>query len=181
MVKDVKRTLIIPKGTTVSVKDGIVTVSGPKGQLERNLAYPAISIKESGNELYVDATSSRKKTKAMVGTIFSHINNMVTGVNKGYEYKMKIVYSHFPMQVKVEKNVLNIGNFLGEKSARKARVHDGVTVKTSGDEVTVSGINKESVGQTAANIEQATKIKRFDPRVFQDGIYVVAKGSIGGV
>lgn len=181
MVKDVKRTLTIPEGTTVSVNEGFVTVSGPKGQLERNLAYPAITIEQSGNEVFVDATNVRKKSKAMVGTTFSHINNMVTGVNDGYEYKLKIVYSHFPMQVKVEKDALNIGNFLGEKSSRIARIFDGVTVKTSGDEVTVSGTNKESVGQTAANIEQATKIKRFDPRVFQDGIYVIAKGSIGGV
>jgi len=181
MAKDVKRTLTIPEGTSVSVNEGFVTVKGPKGQLERNLAYPAIAIEQSGAELFVDATSARKKTKAMVGTIFSHINNMVIGVNDGYEYKMKIVYSHFPMQVKVEKNALNIGNFLGEKSSRIAKIMDGVTVKTGGDEVTVSGTNKESVGQTAANIEQATKIKRFDPRVFQDGIYVATKGSIGGV
>lgn len=181
MAKDVKRTLTIPEGTSVSVNEGFVIVKGPKGQLERNLAYPAIAIEQSGAELSVDVKSTRKKAKAMVGTIFSHINNMVIGVNDGYEYKMKIVYSHFPMQVKVEKNALNIGNFLGEKSSRIAKIMDGVTVKTGGDEVTVSGTNKESVGQTAANIEQATKIKRFDPRVFQDGIYVVTKGSIGGV
>jgi large subunit ribosomal protein L6 len=79
------------------------------------------------------------------------------------------------MQVKVEGKNIVISNFLGEKKPRVANILGETTVKASGDEVVISGINKEDVGQTAANIEQLTKIKRFDPRVFQDGIYIVEK------
>jgi large subunit ribosomal protein L6 len=100
---------------------------------------------------------------------------MIKGVTEGFEYKMSIVYSHFPMQTKVEGKTVVISNFLGEKKPRIAKIVGGTTVKVSGNSVVVSGINKEDVGQTTANIEQKTKIKRFDPRVFQDGIYVVEK------
>jgi large subunit ribosomal protein L6 len=117
----------------------------------------------------------KKTQKAMVGTFASHIRNMIKGVTEGFEYRMKVVYSHFPMQLKVEKDKLMIGNFLGEKKPRSANILGESKVKASGDEVVVTGINKEDVGQTAANIEQATRIKRFDPRVFQDGIYTVEK------
>jgi large subunit ribosomal protein L6 len=111
----------------------------------------------------------------MVGTFASHITNMMKGVTEGFEYRMKVVYSHFPMQLKVEGDKLMIGNFLGEKKARSAKILGDTKVKASGDEVIVTGYNKEDVGQTAANIEQTTRIKRFDPRVFQDGIYTVEK------
>jgi large subunit ribosomal protein L6 len=100
---------------------------------------------------------------------------MIKGVTQGFEYRMKVVYSHFPMQLKVEGKKLLINNFLGEKKARYANILGETKVKTGADMVTITGINKEDVGQTAANIEQATKIKRFDPRVFQDGIYIVEK------
>ena len=105
----------------------------------------------------------------MVGTIRSHISNMIYGVDHGFTYKMKIVYAHFPMTVKVQGKIVTIDNFLGERSPRKAKII-GDDVK-----VTITGINKEHVGQTMANIEQATKIKGRDPRIFQDGIYLVDK------
>jgi large subunit ribosomal protein L6 len=89
---------------------------------------------------------------------------------------MKIVYAHFPMTVKVQGKTVTIDNFLGERSPRVAKIiGDDVKVQVKGDDVTITGINKEHVGQTMANIEQATKIKRRDPRIFQDGIYLVDK------
>ena len=94
---------------------------------------------------------------------------------------MKMVYSHFPIQLRVDGDRLVIGNFLGEKKDRTAWIQSGVDVSLNGDEVIVTGINKESVGQTAANIEQATRIKARDPRVFQDGIYVVGKDMLEAV
>ncbi len=100
---------------------------------------------------------------------------MIIGVTDGFECKLKIVYAHFPMQVKAEGNTLVIGIFLGEKKPRVAKILGETKVKVNGNEVVISGINKEDVGQTAANIEQKTKIKRFDPRTFQDGIYIVQR------
>ena len=112
----------------------------------------------------------------MVGTIRSHISNMIYGVKHGFTYKMKIVYAHFPMTVKVKGKLVTIDNFLGERHPRTAKIiGDDVKVSVKGDDVTITGINKENVGQTMANIEQATKIKGRDPRIFQDGIYLVDK------
>lgn len=175
MVKEIARTLEIPEGVSVSLSQDVFTAKGPKGTVERTFWYPGIKIDVREGEVLVDAESSRKEQKAMVGTFASHIKNLMIGVSDGFECKMTIVYAHFPMQVKVEGKTLVIGNFLGEKKPRVAKILGETKVKVSGNEVTITGINKEDVGQTAANIEQKTKIKRFDPRVFQDGIYIVQK------
>ncbi|MGB9927546.1 MAG: 50S ribosomal protein L6 [Methanosarcina sp.] len=175
MVKEIARTIDIPEGVSVSFTQDVVTAKGPKGTVARKFWYPGIRIEVKEGEVLVDAESSRKEQKAMVGTFASHIKNLITGVNEGFECKMNIVYAHFPMQVKVEGKTLVIGNFLGEKKPRNAKILGETNVKVSGNEVTITGINKEDVGQTAANIEQRTKIKRFDPRIFQDGIYIVQK------
>jgi large subunit ribosomal protein L6 len=100
---------------------------------------------------------------------------MFDGVAQGYEYRMKVVYSHFPIQLKLKGDILEINNFLGEKQARYARVSPGVKVAIGNDEVTLTGINKDLVGATSAKIERATKVRKRDTRVFQDGIYIVEK------
>ena len=69
-----------------------------------------------------------------------------------------------------------IQNFLGERYARKADILETVKVEVKAEIITVTGIDKEKVGQTAANIERATKVKNRDIRVFQDGIYIVKRG-----
>jgi large subunit ribosomal protein L6 len=175
MVKEIARKISIPEGVSVSFSQDLFVVRGPKGTVQRKFWYPGIKIEAGEEEIVVDADSSRKEQKAMVGTFASHIKNLVTGVTEGFECKLKIVYAHFPMQVKVEGKTLIIGNFLGEKKPRVAKILGETTVKVNGNEVIISGVNKEDVGQTAANIEQKTKIKRFDPRTFQDGIYIVQK------
>jgi large subunit ribosomal protein L6 len=175
MVKEIARKIEIPEGVSVSLSQDVFTARGPKGTVERTFWYPGIKVEVREGEVVVDAESSRKEQKAMVGTFASHIKNLIIGVSEGFECKMSIVYAHFPMQVKVEGKTLFIGNFLGEKKPRIAKILGETKVKVSGNEVTVTGINKEDVGQTAANIEQKTKIKRFDPRIFQDGIYIVQK------
>jgi len=175
MAKEISRSVEIPAGVTVSYDRGVVTVKGPKGQNVKELYFPGIVITINEGEVVVDTEIMRKKYKAMVGTYASHISNMMKGVTEGFEYKMNIVYSHFPMQTKVDGKTFVINNFLGEKKPRIAKIVGETAVKISGNSVVVSGICKEDVGQTTANIEQKTKIKRFDPRVFQDGIYVVEK------
>ncbi|WP_342304302.1 50S ribosomal protein L6 [Methanolobus sp. ZRKC5] len=175
MAKEIKKIIPIPDGVTVTFVGQLLTTSGPKGKNERTFWYPGINIEVAGSEVIVDSSVTKKTQKAMVGTFASHVANMIKGVADGFEYRMKVVYAHFPMQLKVEGKQLMISNFLGEKKARSANILGESKVKTAGDEVIVTGVNKEDVGQTAANIEQATRIKRFDPRVFQDGIYTVEK------
>jgi large subunit ribosomal protein L6 len=175
MAKELKKILTIPEEVSVSIDYDTVSVSGPNGTIIRKLWFPGIEINKMDDHIIIDSSNPRKKQQAMIGTLASHINNMMKGVTVGYTYVMKMVYSHFPIQLKVKDNNLNIGNFLGEKKPRKAKILGDTKVEVKGDEVVVSGINIEEVGQTAANIQQATKIKGFDPRVFQDGIYVVER------
>jgi large subunit ribosomal protein L6 len=170
------REIEVPQGVTVTLTGATLTVKGQKGQMAREFRYPGIALKVDGGKVFVETAKDDKQTKATVGTYASHVKNMVTGVSEGYEYHMKIVYAHFPIQVKVEgKDKVSIGNFLGERKARSANIVGTTKVAIQGAEVVVTGPNKEEVGQTAANIEQACKIRKRDPRVFQDGIYITRK------
>ena len=171
----IKSEVEIPENVEVTVEGKRVSVKGPKGTLSRSFNAP-VNIILNGNIVRVEATFPRKREKAMVGTVASHIRNMIIGVTKGFVYKLKIVYAHFPINVKVEGKKVLIENFLGERAPRIAEiVGDDVKVMVKGDDIIVEGINIENVGQTAANIQLATKIKDKDPRVFQDGIYVYEK------
>ena len=117
----------------------------------------------------------RKREKALVGTWEAHVKNMLKGVTQGFTYRMKLVYAHFPVKVSVKGDQVIIDNFVGEKSPRKARIVEGTKVSVKGDQIIIEGVDKEKVGQTMANIEQATRIKGYDPRVFQDGIYLISR------
>ena len=172
-MRETKSDIPIPEEANVIIEDYIVKISGPKGELQREFVYPGIEITKNDSKVVVDTKFVGKAQSAMVGTFVSHIKNMIMGVTKGFEYKSKVVYAHFPIQVKVEGSTFSIVNFLGERKPRKAKILPNVDIQIVKDEIFVRGINKESVAQTAANIEQATRIKRRDPRVFQDGIYVV--------
>lgn len=164
----------IPEGVEVIIEDE-VTVKGPKGEISRVFNYPNVLIKKDEEKVILETNFPKKKDKSMLGTTKAHISNMIIGVSNGFTYHMKIVFAHFPMTVKVNKEDITIDNFLGERHPRKANIIGDSKVSVKGDEVTISGINKEHVGQTMANLEQATKIKGRDPRVFQDGIYLVSK------
>ncbi|NJE09658.1 50S ribosomal protein L6 [Thermococcus sp. MAR1] len=171
----VREEVEIPEGVEVTVENDVVKVKGPKGELERELRYPGVQIFTEDGKVVVFKEFPRKRDIAIARTFKAHIANMIRGVTEGFTYKLKVVYSHFPMTVKVQGDEVVIENFLGEKNPRRAKILPGVTVKVMGSEVIVEGIDKEAVGQTAANIEQATRITKWDRRVFQDGIYIVEK------
>lgn len=168
---------VIPAGVTVTIDGDNVTVKGAKGELTRRMYHPAINISVEDGHFIVATESTRRSVKALVGTYDALVKVMAHGVSEGYEYHMKIVYNHFPIQVKVNPTEVVIGNFLGEKQARIAKIVEGVKVKLQGDELILTGINRETIGNTAANIEQACKVRNRDPRVFQDGIYLTSRGA----
>jgi large subunit ribosomal protein L6 len=169
---EVSRIIQVPEGVAINLEGKKVTVKGAKGTLERDFSFIPISINAEGNTVRVWAEWPRKKEAALVGTIHSHIQNMISGVQKGFTYKIKIVFSHFPISVKVQGKTVLIENFTGERRARKAKIIGDVKVKVEAEDVVVQGLNLEDVSQTAANIEQGTKVKRKDPRIFLDGLYV---------
>jgi large subunit ribosomal protein L6 len=171
MVEAIK-SVEVPEGVEVQVEGRIVTVKGEKGTLTRDFSKTPVTIEFDGKAIRVRANWPRKREAALVGTVASHIRNMIVGVTKGFTYKLKIVFSHFPISVKVKENTVLIENFTGERSPRKARIMGDVKVLAKGDDVIVQGISLEDVSQTAANIQNATKVKKKDPRVFLDGIYV---------
>ena len=169
---EISRTVQVPEGVTINLEGKKVTVKGAKGTLKRDFSFIPISINADGNTVRVWAEWPRKKEAALIGTIHSHIQNMISGVQKGFTYKIKIVFSHFPISVKVQGQTVLIENFTGERRARKAKILGDVKVKVEAEDVVIQGLNLEDVSQTAANIEQVTKVKRKDPRIFLDGLYV---------
>ena len=174
----VTRTVAIPPEVKVKLGGVTLTVEGPKGSLTRNFSHPRVSIQVSKDEVIVESLLPKKKESAFVGTWEAHIRNMIIGVTKGFRYTMKVVYSHFPVKAVVKGDQLVIENFLGESHPRMAKIVGDTKVDIKGDTVTLTGINLEDVSQSCANIELATRIRHYDPRVFQDGIYMVEKGAM---
>ncbi|MBU7015340.1 MAG: 50S ribosomal protein L6 [Theionarchaea archaeon] len=173
-----EKEVLIPDGVTVELEGKTLTVKGKKGTLTRTFKVPSAAIRIDSGRIVVSTPSSRKNDVAALGTIASHASNMLHGVQEGFEYKLKIFYAHFPMNVSVTGNRIKIDNFLGEKYPRYADIMGDAEVKIQADAITVTGVSKENVGQTAANLEQATRVRHRDPRVFQDGIYLIERDGV---
>ena len=173
----IEHTVTIPEGVTANIsEDGVVTITGPKGTLTRTFESDVVQLFQDGAGLIVRVDLPRRKQRALAGTWNAHLNNMVKGVTDGFTYNLKAFYSHFPMTLAVNGNTFQVNNYFGERVPRTAHILKDVNVKVSNKvEVTVSGIDKEVVGQTAANIERCTTVKNRDRRVFQDGIYLLNK------
>ena len=152
----------------------VITVSGKRGTLVREFKHINLDITktEEGN-VKVDLWFGKRKQLACIRTICSHIENMCNGVMKGYTYKMRFVYSHFPINVEIR-------NYLGEKLVRRVKLCDGVEyVRTADvkDQIELTGNDINVVSLTAANIQQTTKDVTHDIRKLLDGIYVSWKGN----
>lgn len=165
----------IPSGVTIALDGNMVSVTGPKGTLSKQMLAYKVKLEVKDSKLILSSLKPSKNEKRMIGTFSSHISNMIKGVTKGYEYKLKVSSGHFPMSVDVKGNTLEIKNFFGERKPRIARLLDGTKVTIHGEEITVTGIDKELVGQTSANIEQATRVTNRDKRVFMDRINIIKK------
>lgn len=172
MMKIEEEEVKIMEGVETSIEGNMLRVKGPKGELVRTFD---INIVKEEDRIKISVLNPKKKEAAKVKTVASHIRNMMKGVKEGFTYKMKIVYVHFPISVKVDEGKVIIQNFLGERKHREAKIVGETKVTVKGDDIILEGINIEDVGQTAANIQQATKIKRKDLRKFIDGIYVYEK------
>lgn len=171
---------------SVDVKARVITVKGPKGTLKREFKHLSLDItKVSPTQLKVDLWFGNRETIAAVRTICTHIENMITGVTKGYKYKMRFCYAHFPINVTAVKengkDVVEIRNFLGEKKVRRIKLLDGVSYFRTPDvkdQIEISGIDITKVSLSCAQISQSTAVKNKDIRKFLDGIYVSEKTSI---
>lgn len=172
--------LEIPDGVDVSLdNNNRVTIKGPNGgPITKDFSHVrGITIELKKNKIIFSINFPKSGALALVKTIINIINNLIIGVQTNYKYLSKICYSHFPCSVRVdEKNqMLFVENFLGERAPRKATIQANVKVEVKGDDVIFIGSDKESLGQTAANIKRACRIRKKDPRVFQDGVYLYKK------
>ncbi|HSG74039.1 MAG TPA: 50S ribosomal protein L6 [Nitrosopumilaceae archaeon] len=165
----------IPEQVTVSLKKNMLGVTGPLGKTFKSFKKIPVSIEIQDKKISIRTSGNRKKEYAIMNTVKSIIRTLCEGVISGYTVKMKIVYSHFPITVKVQNKEVLIENFQGERAARIARIHGQTKVVSKGDEVIITGPVLYEVTQTAAEIEQKTKVKNKDHRVFLDGIYIFSE------
>lgn len=170
-----ERVIEIPEGTHVNLDNNVLEVRGSKGEITREFKHSYIVVEIKDNKIFIKTDHERRRTLAILGTWSALMRNMIIGVNTGYEAKLKIVYSHFPVKFVVQGDRVIINNFLGEKKARITPIMPGTDVKLNKDEIIVTGIKKENVGQTAAKIETVCKITGLDRRVFQDGCFITQK------
>ncbi|ORY05117.1 large subunit ribosomal protein L9e, variant [Basidiobolus meristosporus CBS 931.73] len=176
--------LTIPEGVTVDVKARVVRVKGPRGTLSKDFHHVNMDIKKiSATKIRLVIWHGARKHVACLRTIRSLIQNMITGVTKGFLYKMRFVYAHFPINVNItdDGKFVEIRNFLGEKVIRKVQMLEGVTIQHSEsqkDEIILQGNSLENVSQSAASIQQSTLAKNKDIRKFLDGIYVSEKTNV---
>ena len=158
-----------------SYEKGMLRIKGEKGEIQRKMNMPQLSLSLKENSIVVTTKRTTKMDKKLAFTHAAHIRNMIKGASKGHTYILKVCASHFPMNVSVNKNQLIIKNFIGEKYPRTLDIKEGVAVKVEGDKVIVESVNKELAGTTASDIEHLTKRADYDPRIFQDGIYIINK------
>ena len=185
-----------------------LTLSVPPGKLTKDLSHLAVCFSlPSKNAVNIEIHHGSRKNVATLRTVKSIIHNLIIGVTKGFKYKMRYVYAHFPINVNIEKNNdtglhevevrygsqcaltvhihwtndTGIRNFLGEKIVRRVTLQPGVEVETTKgvkDQIELSGNSLEGVSQSAADIQQICRVRNKDIRKFLDGLYVSEKGNI---
>ncbi|MDA4126102.1 MAG: 50S ribosomal protein L6 [Thaumarchaeota archaeon] len=165
----------MPEGVTADLHGRTLSIKGKLGEGKKHFDKINVNISVQENKVMISPFSRKKRDNVIINTVTSLVNNMITGVTKGYTYKLKVVYAHFPITVKTKGNQILVENFVGERSPRVAQIVGDCKVSIEGDDIIVKGVSVEDVGQTSANVESATKIKRKDQRVFLDGVYIYHK------
>lgn len=148
MSRVAKNPVSIPKGVEVSINNRDVVVKGAKGSMEM-LLHPTVSITREEDTLRLIPVSETPEHWAMAGTMRALVNNMVTGVSKGFERKLVLVGVGYRAQA--QGKTLNLT--LGFSHPVNFKVPDEITVETpSATEIVVKGVNKQQVGEVAAKV-----------------------------
>jgi large subunit ribosomal protein L6 len=165
----------IPEGVTVSVKRHMLHFVGPLGKTHKSFRSIPVNIEIKEGKILLTTIEQKKKDYAILHTARSIIRNICEGLVTGYTIKMKVVFSHFPITVKVEGRNVLIENFQGERAPRITHIVGNTKVVPKGEDVLLTGEVWTDITQTAANIELKSKVKNKDHRVFLDGIYAFEK------
>jgi large subunit ribosomal protein L6 len=165
-----------PASVTIKKEGNLIQVKGTLGTVKKDFTKLPATVTVQGNKITIKPYGTRKRDLAVTNTARSIIAGMIRGVEKGYTYRLKIIFAHFPISVKVKGREVHVENFFGERSARISRIiGDATKVSVVGEDVVIQGPSLEDVSQTAANIELSTKTKGKDQRVFLDGLYTYSK------
>lgn len=179
MKKELYQEIEIPEGVEAEMEGTTLKIKGAEGENKRTFDAHNLEFEKKENKIIMGNKKATKKEKKLMNTIASHIKNMIKGVQKKFEYQLKVCFSHFPISVEVKDKEVLIKNFLGENIPRKAKIPEGVEIEVDKDIIKIRSVDKELVGQVAANFEAATRIKKRDKRIFQDGIYIINKAGKG--
>jgi len=175
MKKELYQKIEIPEGIEAEIAGRILKIRGPEGEIKKKFNANNLEFKKEDNKIILGNKKATKKEKKLMNTLVSHIKNMIKGVQEKFEYQLKICFSHFPITVEIKDKGAIIKNFLGEKIPRKTKIPEGAEVEIDKEIIKVRSADKELAGQVAANFEIATKIRKRDKRVFQDGIFIINK------
>ena len=176
MVATKEKIVEIPEGVEVSIDNGRVKAKSGDNVIEKDFVSKEIEIKVDNGKITIKPLIDKRNAYSKVTTAASIIKSMLEGASgKEYEYKLEIVYSHFPITVAIKGKELEIANLRGAKKTRSATIRGNTKVEVKGKNITVKSNDKQHAGQTAANLENATKASNTDKRIFQDGIYITKK------
>lgn len=166
----------IPNDIQSEISENSIILKKDGKEIIRNFVS-LINIKKDGNKIILSSTTKRKIEKKLFFTYIAHIKNMIKGLTEGFEYKLRISNVHFPIKASFnkDKNEFVIKNFLGERKDRIINIIKDVDIKINGEDVIVSSYDIEKAGIVAASIEKGSKVKNFDRRVYQDGIFIIEK------
>jgi len=166
-----KKEITIPEKTEVKVDDGVLHVKGPHGELSREFKGD-ITITINDGHINLAPTRQTIETNALWGTYASHIMNMIEGVNKPFEKKLAVEGVGYKWDVQGD----TISLALGFSHPVKVKIPQGITVKVEKLTMLISGVDKEMVGQFAANIRGLKKPEPYKGKgIRYDGEYVRRK------
>lgn len=157
-----KQTLVLPAGVTFTYEKDIVTVKGPKGELKKTL-LPNVKITQEDNGLTFAPKKDDLFSRALWGTYASHVRNMVKGVTEGYARKLILEGVGFKSEVKGT----NLDLALGFSHPVSVPIPTGLTVTAEKNNITISGIDKEAVGQFAAKVRALKKPEPYKGKGFR--------------
>jgi large subunit ribosomal protein L6 len=168
-------TIPIPDNVKVVITKKMLYVEGQLGKTRKDFKKIPVSISVDGKNVLLKSVGTRKHDYAVFNTAQSIIKSLIEGVQKGYTFKMKIVYAHFPITIKIKDGNILVENFQGERAPRVSKIRGDTKVVSKGDDIILTGPVLTDVSQTAASLQQNTKVKNKDHRVFLDGIYLFEK------
>ena len=175
MNKDLERAIEIPEGVEVSINENEFTIKGSGKEVVRSFDLGKVGAEVKDGKIILSAKGATRRESTMIGTTWAHLKNIIKGINEEFVYELEVCNVHFPMNVKMEGNKITIKSFLGETTERVAKILPDAKVEINGTKITVSSNNIEAAGQTAANLEKATRLTGRDRRIFQDGIFITTK------